>query len=538
MTRTLFAICYLALYWARQGTALLSHDLLDVVSTYHGPSTLADQITKSSAEIDDTARNATSPYGFAATQRAAAVCAISKVIFHGDVYTNSNTQYTTSEDINWSQTCWLPAACFIRPQSTIEVAVALKLITVTGSKFAIRSGGHNPNPGYGSIDGEGVLIDLQDMKLLSIDSNGTVSSGPGHRWADLYEFSQDHNRTIKGGRTTDVGLPGFYLGGGMPFFSSLNGLAVDSVLNYEIVLANSTVVNANRDENPELFRALKGGGPNFGIITRFDIATYPVIRANYAVNLYNSSDYLNILNATAKVLSSMDSDPNVDFYVSVTPTVVSIGMFYADWLAEPPAAFAPFNELESFVGPMVPLENGTVASLGADLAANTPVYNARRVTSAISTKLDPELYIQHHEQFLKTVDAAGLEFAANLSYTIQPLSSAAVKAGNSLGGNALGLEEITQIWWATVVEWTDEEKDSQALQTIKTLSDDLSSLAEGRDDLLQYEFMNDANFMQTVLDSYGRDNLALFRSVAVEYDPFAVFQNLQNDGFLLRKIKS
>ncbi|KAI1742422.1 FAD-binding domain-containing protein [Xylaria scruposa] len=537
MARVIFALCYLALFWTQTTLALLSEDLLDVVSISLGPSSLVNRITEVSEAIDKANEKIADLVAPTIAQRAATSCLITNLIFDQNVYTKASPNYTEDEDINWSQTCRLPAACFIHPQSTVEVAIALKVITATGTKFSIRGGGHNPNPGFGSVDSEGVLLDLQDMKIMSIDSNGTLHAGPGHRWIDLYEFSGAHNRTVKGGRTIDVGVPGFILGGGMPFFPALHGLGADSVLNYEIVLANSTVVNASHDQNPELFRALKGGGSNFGIVTRFDIQTYDKIRSQYVVNLYNSSDYLNIFQATMRVQKSMELDPKIDMYVTVTPTVVVVGMFYADWVSQPPPAFDPFYQLESLVGKMVPLTNGTVTSLAVDLGANTPQYDARRIPTAVTTTGDVDLYIQNHENFLKILDTTESTFAANLSYTIQPVASATVREGNARRGNSLGLNSIPQIWWSMVVEWADKKNDLQAQQTLNALDSGLRSIASSRDELILFQFMNDASFMQTVLNSYGSDNLARLRSVATHYDPTAVFQELQNDGFLLHKIK-
>lgn len=112
-----------------------------------------------------------------------------------------------------SQTCWLPAACFIRPRSTEEVALILKIITRVGNKFAIRGRGHNPNPGFSSIDGSGVLLDLQDLNLLVFDLDGVLRAGPGNAWGDLWNTAEANNRTVWGAREQRVGISGCLLGG-------------------------------------------------------------------------------------------------------------------------------------------------------------------------------------------------------------------------------------------------------------------------------------------------------------------------------------
>ncbi|KAK8024445.1 hypothetical protein PG993_012511, partial [Apiospora rasikravindrae] len=104
-------------------------------------------------------------------------------------------------------------------------------------------------------------------------------------------FLETHGVTVAGGRDADVGVGGFLLGGGISYFSGEMGLGCDTVVNYEVVLTNGTIVNANASDNSDLWRALKGGGSNFGIVTRYDMQTLPsrqlflekrVLSANYS----------------------------------------------------------------------------------------------------------------------------------------------------------------------------------------------------------------------------------------------------------------
>jgi FAD/FMN-containing dehydrogenase len=112
-----------------------------------------------------------------------------------------------------SQTCWLPAACFIQLRSTAEVAAALTVIRKYHVKYAVRSGGHNPNAGFGSIDGSGVLLDLHGLDTLQLDKDGILHAGPGNTWGEVYDFLDPHGLSAIGGRHYTVGLPGFLLGG-------------------------------------------------------------------------------------------------------------------------------------------------------------------------------------------------------------------------------------------------------------------------------------------------------------------------------------
>ena len=93
------------------------------------------------------------------------------------------------------------------------MAAALKVITQVGTKFAVRGGGHNPNAGFGSINGEGVLLDLHGLDELSLDDAGILHAGPGMTWGEVYDFLDPHGVSAIGGRHYTVGLPGFLLGG-------------------------------------------------------------------------------------------------------------------------------------------------------------------------------------------------------------------------------------------------------------------------------------------------------------------------------------
>lgn len=100
--------------------------------------------------------------------------------------------------------------------------------------------------------------------VLSQDKK-TVEIGPGNRWGNVYEMLHGSGVSVIGGRIGDVGIGGLILGGGDPSFSSEYGMVCDNVRSFELVLSDSSIVNANLTENPDLFWALKGGACNFGM---------------------------------------------------------------------------------------------------------------------------------------------------------------------------------------------------------------------------------------------------------------------------------
>lgn len=150
--------------------------------------------------------------------------------------------------------------------NALDVALALKIVTILQIPFAVRSGGHMANPGFSGVDGRGVVLDMGGISGIQLSPDKkTVSLGTGGRWDPVYEYLEKHQLTTVGARAQSVGIGGLITGGGMSHFSNAWGMSCDNVRNYQVVLADSTVVNANAQQNADLFKALKGGMANLGM---------------------------------------------------------------------------------------------------------------------------------------------------------------------------------------------------------------------------------------------------------------------------------
>lgn len=104
--------------------------------------------------------------------------------------------------------------CIFMPRDTSEVATAVKIIAEYGVTFAVRSGGHSPNPGWSSVGAGGVLVDLQRLNSVTVSDDAAVASvGPGARWGDVQTVVGQKGVSVVGGRTPTVGVGGLILGG-------------------------------------------------------------------------------------------------------------------------------------------------------------------------------------------------------------------------------------------------------------------------------------------------------------------------------------
>ena len=156
----------------------------------------------------------------------------------------------------------------VQPIDATEVARVVTLARETGLPLAVRSGGHSA-AGHSVSDG-GITLHLGAMKGLDIDAGARTAWAQTGVTAGEYTTATVERGLATGfGDTGSVGLGGITLGGGVGFLSRKYGLTVDNLLAAELVTADGSLVRASEQEHPDLFWAIRGGGGNFGVATRF-----------------------------------------------------------------------------------------------------------------------------------------------------------------------------------------------------------------------------------------------------------------------------
>lgn len=166
-----------------------------------------------------------------------------------------------------------------RPTSSEEVATFLRIIKPFAlsleARFAIQDGGAQVPPDNEEFDEDVIILDLSSLKGIELHADGSVSIAAGERWTSVYEKLGEEGRSVVGARNGEKGIGALALQGGLSFFSSSRGFVSDNVFNYQVVLASGDIVDAGADVNSDLWRSLKGGANNFGIVTRYDMVTFP-----------------------------------------------------------------------------------------------------------------------------------------------------------------------------------------------------------------------------------------------------------------------
>lgn len=159
-------------------------------------------------------------------------------------------------------------AAVVRPRGADEVARVVSAAQASGLELAVRSGGHS-NAGHGVCEG-GIVLDLSEMKALEIDVAGrTAWADAGVTAGEYTAAAGAHGLATGFGDTGSVGLGGLTLGGGVGFLSRAYGLTIDHLLAAEVVTADGQVLHVDAETDPDLFWAIRGGGGNFGVATRF-----------------------------------------------------------------------------------------------------------------------------------------------------------------------------------------------------------------------------------------------------------------------------
>lgn len=188
-------------------------------------------------------------------------------LFQGNVILPEQSEYDEARQVFYGGIDKKPAA-IIEVADANDVSRAVLLAKEHTMELAVRSGGHSI-AGYSSTEG-GIVIDLRTMRSIDIDTaNKTVWAEAGLTAGELTNELDKHNLVIGFGDTGSVGIGGITLGGGVGYLARKFGLAIDNLLGAEIVTATGEILQVDSNHYPDLFWAIKGGGGNFGVVTKF-----------------------------------------------------------------------------------------------------------------------------------------------------------------------------------------------------------------------------------------------------------------------------
>lgn len=413
--------------------------------------------------------------------------------------------------------------------------------------FAIKSGGHTPFAGANNID-DGVVIDLSHINSTVPSSDRKiVSIGPGSTWQAAANTLNGTGIGIPTGRCPSTGVGGVTLGGGISFSAPRVGFAADNVLNYELVLANGTILSANATSHPSLFRSLKGGGSNFGIVTRFDFAAFsqPTL---WSGGIPLPADR----QGTHMVLKAMHDFTRYHSWLT-SLAFGSMFSFNKSRTAMPGASWNNIvyagNLLTSLPLPAFPvtvqgqthkvkltdiMRKMDLADILAASEAPFP-WGYRNYLATVSFVNDLPTLKRAHEITVELYDEVKDSVKGEMEwlFAYEPLPTLFSKHSRARGGNVIGLdrEKNDLILMQLAPRWTWESDDeilqATAKEWVRRVDAYAKSVGKGSDWL----YYNYADGFQDPIAGYGEENVAFMRKVAREYDPRGVFQKALKGGF-------
>ena len=195
--------------------------------------------------------------------------------FLGRVIGPDDPDYDRARTVMYGGVADARPVVIVKVANADDVVRVIELAKETGLELAVRSGGHSA-AGHSVVD-DGIVLDLSDMKAIDLDVEArTVWAESGLTAVELARALDEHGLGIGFGDTGSVGIGGITLGGGVGYLGRKYGLTIDDLLGAEIVTADGAILTVDADHDPDLFWAIRGGGGNFGVVTRFRYRVHEV----------------------------------------------------------------------------------------------------------------------------------------------------------------------------------------------------------------------------------------------------------------------
>jgi FAD/FMN-containing dehydrogenase len=441
--------------------------------------------------------------------------------FRGELITPGDEQYDDARRVFNGMIDRYPAL-IARCTNHNDVVAAVTHAREEEVPLAVYGGGHSVT-GHGVCE-DGLVVDLRGMKGIKVNPDTRlVRAQAGLTWGEFDAATQQHGLAVTGGRVGSTGIAGFTLGSGSGWLERRHGLACDSLVAAEVVLADGSVVTASEDEDADLFWAIRGGGGNFGVVTRFDFEAHPVGPLWAGMLIFPHERAREVLQAYrefieaapddvggAPALISAPPEPFVPEPVQGKP-VLGVVVVYTGDPADGPEAFKPILDLEPAVALVDTMPY--LALQGLMEAANPP---------GMRNYWTSDFYAELPDAAIDTLVAFTAEVPSPLNEVIVLPSGGAIAR---VPEHAMAFGERKAKWNLHYLSmWPGAEDDERIIAWTRELSAAMKPYSTGG---VYLNFLGDEG-QERIATGYGRVKYARLQSLKARYDPDNLFRLNQN----------
>ncbi len=285
----------------------------------------------------------------------------------GQVSMPGDDGYTVATAI-WAKPLDARPRCAVYCRTAEDVQATVRAARDAGIAVSVRGGGHD---WAGRSLCNGIVIDLSGMRNVVLNSDRRTATIPGGACAaDVTKVTDPLQLAAVAGSVSAVGMTGLALGGGYGPLIGRFGLALDNIVDAQVVLADGRIVSADSETNPDLFWALRGGGGNFGVVTAARHRVHHLESVHSGLLVYAFSEAKAVLTRCVEIAASAPDELTVQLGLVADPSGTVVVMIIPTWCGRPSegeAQLAPFTKLGNLLA-------GTIErkSYGALLATFDP----------------------------------------------------------------------------------------------------------------------------------------------------------------------
>jgi hypothetical protein len=388
-----------------------------------------------------------------------------------------------------------------------DVQKVVRIASDRGVPLAVRCGGHS-FAGLGTCD-RGIVCDLSRMNAVAVDPQaGTAEVSGGALLGDVDAAGLKHGLVTPAGVVSHTGAGGLTLGGGMGYLSRRLGLTIDSLIGADIVTADGRLLRVDANEEPDLFWAIRGGGGNFGIVTRFSFRMHqlgPTLIRNWT---YPPAEAAGVLQQYRQALTGCPRELTTMFILRPAALLLT-----AIWSGSTAGA-EPIVERFGRFGGAAPDPNTNMSFAQLQRRADDTLPWGRRYYSKGG--------------FLGTIDDRAIAVIAESRSNMRVPGAELYCL--QLGGAVCDVDEhataysgrAAQHYWISQAAWDDPEDDAKAIAGCRTTAGQLDALS------LKTNYVNEQSDTGVARSAYGETKYGRLAHVKWRYDPTNLFRLNQN----------